>query len=1095
MGLKFNPLTGQFDLTGSGGGGGGGSVTSVGLSLPSIFNVSGSPVTGSGTLTGTLADEPANTVFAGPVSGPDATPTFRALVVADIPALPYQPTLTFTAPLVNTANVVEINGFVNDNKLGFQNAANNTKKLSIDLSQQTASVTTTLQPALTQNTTLVIRPLVDTTGNLIVQNATTGQIFIGADASIGGANSGIQYSNAVAANRGQIRVGSYFNGTSVAGVTTATSRSGTVGVNAALVAGQDYSKWTAQAAATTAGSLPISGSFAFKANSINSLTVPTDYHIQLTNLAGTLADRLYLTSEGILTLPGYGAGVLQTDSGGLVSSAPVNLATSVTGVLPEANGGTNQSTYTTGDILYASASNTLSKRSIGSTGKALAVSGGVPQWVDLGLQTNTYYIDGVLGNDTTGTGSSTNPYATINKAATVIGGAVSNSEFNDATKRYYCVKVAPGVYTESVTFGTRPFIHLEIADGVNIVGNVTVQIDQGAIFGAGLQQPSFTLSGPNTRGVAGGAASHGITGDLIYESINTGSSSVVQMHVRSTSISGKITKKKTAPAGGYTLTLFIDTSIVQGVIEETTGDSGITLYADNCNDSGTNSLGAVSGSVILNVINDVRFNGAVVTTAANHGRWFNTEFKSGQAHNFTGFSGTVSTDANSYESFQANVPTKGTGTFTLLDSARGTKYTPAVSGDWSPTPAKVDTALDQLAARTAALTVLNNKVYYVSTTGNDANVGYDINKPFLTLSAALTAAGTGNEIAVLPGTYAGNYTITNQNVTISSFIPENGGLINFTGTFTISHTASSVRLFGITVDTINHTNAGSLYLDTCKINTALSSSGAGYLEVFNTETQGAVSITGTNNKNFVGNNKIGTLGINNASALVNVSNNILCAPITLQAGTLGIGNTPVYSATGTSNAITVTGATSVIIINNVTMLTPTNTAARISIAAASFYNIRSAYFDKVNSTLSGTVVAQATVSDLINAASYVSDVFTASRALATNSSKQIVTSATTDTELGFVSGVTSSIQTQLNSLGTTRYRVELFTLNGTDISNKFVTLATAPVTANLTQLTVIGGPLQDYGTDFTVSGTQLSWSGLFLDGVLVSGDKLVVTHN
>lgn len=39
----------------------------------------------------------------------------------------------------------------------------------------------------------------------------------------------------------------------------------------------------------------------------------------------------------------------------------VNLANGVTGVLPEANGGTNQSTYTLGDILYASAANTLSK--------------------------------------------------------------------------------------------------------------------------------------------------------------------------------------------------------------------------------------------------------------------------------------------------------------------------------------------------------------------------------------------------------------------------------------------------------------------------------------------------------------------------------------------------------------------------------------------------------------------------------------------------------------------------------------------------------------------------------------------------------------
>ncbi len=70
-----------------GGGGGGGTVTSVALSLPAIFTVSGSPVTTSGTLSATLAVQTANTVFSGPSSGGSAAPTFRSLVAADIPNL------------------------------------------------------------------------------------------------------------------------------------------------------------------------------------------------------------------------------------------------------------------------------------------------------------------------------------------------------------------------------------------------------------------------------------------------------------------------------------------------------------------------------------------------------------------------------------------------------------------------------------------------------------------------------------------------------------------------------------------------------------------------------------------------------------------------------------------------------------------------------------------------------------------------------------------------------------------------------------------------------------------------------------------------
>lgn len=69
----------------SGGGGGSGTVTSVALSAPAIFTLSGSPITTSGTFTLGLATQIANTVWAGPTTGSAAAPAFRALVDADIP--------------------------------------------------------------------------------------------------------------------------------------------------------------------------------------------------------------------------------------------------------------------------------------------------------------------------------------------------------------------------------------------------------------------------------------------------------------------------------------------------------------------------------------------------------------------------------------------------------------------------------------------------------------------------------------------------------------------------------------------------------------------------------------------------------------------------------------------------------------------------------------------------------------------------------------------------------------------------------------------------------------------------------------------------
>lgn len=62
---------------------GAGTVTSVGLSLPGIFSVTGSPVTTSGTLSASLVNQAANTVFAAP-NGSLGAPTFRGLVPADL---------------------------------------------------------------------------------------------------------------------------------------------------------------------------------------------------------------------------------------------------------------------------------------------------------------------------------------------------------------------------------------------------------------------------------------------------------------------------------------------------------------------------------------------------------------------------------------------------------------------------------------------------------------------------------------------------------------------------------------------------------------------------------------------------------------------------------------------------------------------------------------------------------------------------------------------------------------------------------------------------------------------------------------------------
>jgi hypothetical protein len=83
-----------------------------------------------------------------------------------------------------------------------------------------------------------------------------------------------------------------------------------------------------------------------------------------------------------------------------------NVTPGVTGTLGAANGGTGQNTYAVGDILYASASTTLSKLAGVATGNAL-ISGGVataPSWGKIGLTT---HVTGTLPVANGGTGATT----------------------------------------------------------------------------------------------------------------------------------------------------------------------------------------------------------------------------------------------------------------------------------------------------------------------------------------------------------------------------------------------------------------------------------------------------------------------------------------------------------------------------------------------------------------------------------------------------------------------------------------------------------------------------------------------------------------
>ena len=79
-------------------------------------------------------------------------------------------------------------------------------------------------------------------------------------------------------------------------------------------------------------------------------------------------------------LSGSAVTTFQTSLNGLTPSTATSGAVTLAGTLGATSGGTGLTSYTTGDIIYSSATNTLSKLAAGTNGYILTMASGVPSW-------------------------------------------------------------------------------------------------------------------------------------------------------------------------------------------------------------------------------------------------------------------------------------------------------------------------------------------------------------------------------------------------------------------------------------------------------------------------------------------------------------------------------------------------------------------------------------------------------------------------------------------------------------------------------------------------------------------------------------------